>query len=52
MFIQGKQAEWFEDKKKSVNGRKVVVQVDFIENYISVTGTSDQLQVTLFSVCA
>ena len=40
MFIQRKQAEWFEDKQEAVNGRKVVVQVDFIENYISVTGTS------------
>ena len=48
MFIQGKQAEWFEDKKKTVNGRKVVVQVDFIENYISVTGTSYK---SLCSLC-
>ena len=37
MFIQRKQAEWFEDKKEKETGRKVVVQVDFIENYIEVS---------------
>ena len=36
MFIQRKQAECFKDKKKTVNGHSVVVQVDFTENYISV----------------
>ena len=41
MFIQRKQAECFKDKqKKTVNGRKVVVQLDFPENYISVIGIS------------
>ena len=41
MFIQRKQAECFKDKKKkTVNGRNIVVQIDFAENYISVTGTS------------
>ena len=37
MFIQRKQAELFEDKKEKETGRKVVVQVDFIENYIEVS---------------
>ena len=41
MFIQRKQAECFEDKKKkTVNGRNVVVQIDSPENYVNVTGTS------------
>ena len=34
--IQRKQAECFKDKKKTVNGRNVVVQVDFTENCTSV----------------
>ena len=34
MFIQCKQTECFKDKKKTANGRNVVVQVDFSENYI------------------
>ena len=37
MFIQRKQAECFEDKKKTVNGRNVVVQVDFTEKLIAVS---------------
>ncbi len=37
MFIQRKQAECLEDKKKPVNGRNVVVQVDFTENFIAVS---------------
>ena len=35
-------------KKETVNGRKVVVQVDFIENYMSVTGTNNK---SLCSLC-
>ena len=34
MFIQCKQTECFKDKKKTANGRNVVVQVDASENYI------------------
>ncbi len=49
MFIQRTQAELFEDKKETVNDRKVVVQVDFIENLKCYWYQS---QVTLFSVCA
>ena len=64
MFIQCKQAECCEDKKKTVNGRNVVGQVDLIENYISVDFIENYIsveqdsanwyhsQVTLFTVCA
>ena len=49
MFIQRKQAECFKDKKKkTVNGRNIVVQIDFAENYIGVTGTSHK---SLCSLC-
>ena len=55
MFIQCKQAEYFEDKKKTVNGRNVD-QVDSTENYmVSVEQESahwNHWQVTLFTVCA
>ena len=37
MFIQCKQAECLEDKKKPVNGRNVVVQVIFTEHVIAVS---------------
>ena len=58
-FIKRKQAECFEDKRKSVNGRNAVVQlqVECAENYMSVEQDEIQSahwnhsQVTLFNVC-
>ena len=51
MFTQRKQAECFKDKKKTVNGRNVVVKVDFAENCIDQCHWN-QSQVTMFTVCA
>ena len=48
MCIQRKQAECFEDKKKTANGGNVVVHVEFTENYTNVTGTSHK---SLCSLC-
>ena len=58
-FIKRKQAECFEDKRKSVNGRNAVVQlqVECAEKYMSVEQDEIQSahwnhsQVTLFTVC-
>jgi len=55
-FIKRKQSYFFEDRRKAVDGDRVVVQVDFVENYAAIEQNEIQsahwshVQVTLFSV--
>ena len=51
MFIQRKQAEWFEDEKEKETGRKVVVQVDFIKNYIELVSLEPVTSYSVLRVC-